>query len=511
MVLRKFTQKSQRRNKKIENKGESLLQVSNLKEKPVESIPQVAIIGRPNVGKSTLFNRIIGSRKAIVDDRPGVTRDRNIASCNYQGRVFQLIDTGGLDPSATEGMVEQIKQQSKVAIAEADLLVLAMDGRTGLTPLDEEIVSLVRGIKKPVFWAVNKVDTPKFEPLLADFYRLGLTDVFPISAEHGLGVDELLEAMLSYFPRGSEEQVPLNIPRVAVVGRPNVGKSTFVNLILGENRLVVSNQPGTTRDPVDTEVTYKGNPFILTDTAGIRRRGRIDRGIEGYSVVRAMRALGRSDVAVLLLDGVEGVTEQDTKIAGLIQRQGRGCVMLVNKWDLREDDISAQASYEQELHRRFPFFGFVPVVFASALNPQTVSQVFSKINKVMSEFSKRIPTGQLNQFLQRALEKNPLPLRAGNPLKSVYITQVATKPPTIALFVRHSGDVNTTYQRYLENLLRETFGFTGTPIKILVRNKNLPVQTRSKPKPKYKRQPKADSKGKVKVSRAETKKVKSKK
>ncbi|MGB0910436.1 MAG: ribosome biogenesis GTPase Der [Nitrospirales bacterium] len=470
-------------------------EVIEAQEKP---IPQVAIIGRPNVGKSTLFNRIVGTRKAIVDDRPGVTRDRNIAQCHYQGRTFQLVDTGGLDPSATEGMVEQIKQQSKVAIVEADLLVMAMDGRTGLTPLDEEIVSLVRGIQKPVFWVVNKVDTPKSEPLLADFYRLGLTEVFPISAEHGLGIDELLEAMMPYFPRGLEGGASLDIPKVAVVGRPNVGKSTFVNLILGEDRLVVSNQPGTTRDPVDTEVMYQGASYILTDTAGIRRRGRIDRGVEGYSVVRAMRALGRSDVAVLLLDGVEGVTEQDTKIAGLIQRQGRGCVLMVNKWDLRAHDAEAQVEYERELHRRFPFFGFVPVVFASALSPKTVSQVFPHVNKVMAEFGKRVPTGQLNQFLQRALEKNPLPLRAGHPVKSVYITQVATKPPTFALFVRHSGDVNKTYQRYLENVLRQTFGFIGTPIKILVRNKNPPSQSQSKPKPKFKLKPKSQSKAKAK-------------
>ena len=487
--MRKITSRAPRRKKK------NLEQVQTLPLPGIENslenpIPQVAIMGRPNVGKSTLFNRIVGSRKAIVDDLPGVTRDRNVAQCLYQGRIFQLIDTGGLDPSATEGMLAQIKQQSEIAMAEADLLIVVMDGRNGLTPLDEEIVSLLRGISKPVFWVVNKVDTPKSEPLLADFSKLGLTDVFPISAEHGMGVDELLEAMMLYFPKGHEEETFKPVPRVAVVGRPNVGKSTFVNLILGEDRLVVSNQPGTTRDPVDTEVSFDGNSYILTDTAGIRRRGRIDRGVEGYSVVRAMRALGRSDVAVLLLDGEEGVTEQDTKIAGLIQRQGRGCVLLVNKWDLRSQDPEAREIYEQELRRRFPFFGFVPVVFASALDPETVVQIFPKINKVMSEFVKRIPTGQLNQFLQRTLEKNPLPLRAGNPVKSVYFTQVATKPPTFALFVRHSGDVNTTYQRYLENALREAFGFIGTPIKVLVRNKNPSAQFKSKPKPKFKLKPK---------------------
>ncbi len=468
--MRKSTSKSRRRKKKTTGSIESP-QLPGVMESSKECIPKVAIIGRPNVGKSTLFNRIVGTRKAIVDDRPGVTRDRNDARCTYQGRVFQLIDTGGLDPSATEEMVGHIKHQSELAIAEADLLIVAMDGRSGLTPLDQEIISLVRGILKPVFLAVNKVDTPKSEPLLADFYTLGLTEIFPISAEHGLGVDELLEAMLPYCPRDQNEDLFDNAPRIAVVGRPNVGKSTLVNLILGEDRLVVSNQPGTTRDPVDTKISYQDTSYVLTDTAGIRRRGKIDRGIEGYSVARAMRSLGRSDVAVLLLDGSEGVTEQDTKIAGLIQRQGRGCVMMVNKWDLRVDDHEARASYEQELRRRFSFFGYVPVVFSSALDPKTVPQIFPKVDQVISEFGKRIPTGQLNQFLQRALENNPLPLRAGNPVKSVYITQVATKPPTFVLFVRHSGDVNTTYQRYLENALREAFGFIGTPIKVLVRNK----------------------------------------
>ncbi len=433
-------------------------------------LPLVAIIGRPNVGKSTLFNRIVGQRKAIVDDVPGVTRDRNIADCDYQGHVFQLMDTGGLDPSASEGMLAQIKHQSELAMREGDILIFLMDGRAGLTPMDEEIALLLRGMKKPVFWSVNKIDTPKSKPLLADFFQLGQSDIFPISSESGIGVDELLEAILPFLPKMSEEELPEH-PKVAVVGRPNVGKSTLVNASLGEERLVVSEQPGTTRDPVDSLITVNERHYVLTDTAGMRRRGRIERGIEGYSVARAIRALGRSDVAILLLDGVEGVTEQDTKIAGLIQKQGRACVLMVNKWDLRHQDPEAQTQYIRDIHRRFPFFGFVPVVFGAAIQQATLKRLFPKIDEVMGEFSKRIPTGRLNQFLQQALEKNPLPYRRGQPTKSVFMTQVATKPPTFVLFVRNPEDVSATYLRYLENSLRQSYGFVGAPIRILVRRK----------------------------------------
>jgi len=435
------------------------------------SPPLVAIIGRPNVGKSTLFNRIVGGRTAIVDDVPGVTRDRNVTECRYQRRIFQLMDTGGLDPSASEEMLAHIKQQSELAIAEADLLIVTMDGRTGLTSLDEEIVSTLRAIRKPVFFAINKIDTPKWEAHLADFYKIGQSHVYPVSAEHGAGVDELLEALFPFLPIEDSEEHNQDFPRVSVVGRPNVGKSTLVNTLLKQERLVVSRQPGTTRDSVDTLVSWEGKSYVFTDTAGIRRRGRIDRRVEGFSVARAIRALGRSDIAVLLLDGVEGVTEQDTKIAGLIEKQGKGCILLVNKWDLQPQTAEIKAQYLQALRRRFPFFTFVPVVFGSAFSKKTMNRLFPFIHTVMTEYSKRIPTGRLNQFLQRALEKHPLPLRRGNPVKSVYMTQVSIKPPTFALFLKHPEDVPSHYSRYLENSLRETFDFTGTVIKILIRGR----------------------------------------
>lgn len=433
--------------------------------------PVVAIVGRPNVGKSTLFNRIVGGRKAIVDDVPGVTRDRNLAECDYQNRVFTLMDTGGLDLEAEEVIVKQVKDQTQVAIEEADLIIAVMDGRAGLSPLDRDLADLLRPITKPTFLAINKIDTPKAEPLLADFYRLGVEPIFPISAEAGLGVDELLEALLPFLPQGTAELGNEELPRIAVVGRPNVGKSTLINTILGENRLIVSEVPGTTRDPIDSLIRLENQRFLFTDTAGLRRRGKIDRGVEGYSVARAIRAVGRSDIAVLVLDGIEGVTEQDTKIAGLIQKQGRGCLIFVNKWDLREADAEAHPAYNLELTRRLPFFSHVPVWYGSALRQDTPRQLFPRLMQILSDYAKRIPTRKLNLLLQQLLEKNPLSLKRGNPKKSVFITQVSTKPPTFALFVKSANKISDSYLRYLENAFRKEYGFRGIPLKILVRNK----------------------------------------
>lgn len=435
------------------------------------TLPLVALIGRPNVGKSSLFNRIVGRRVAIVDDVSGVTRDRNISDTDYRGHAFRIMDTGGLDPSVDEGLLAQVKRQTELAIVEADVLIVVFDGRSGVTPLDEKIMELLRGISKPLFLAINKIDTAQAEMLVADFYRLGHPTLFPVSAEHGLGVDELLEAMLPYFPPIAECPESQEVARIAIVGRPNVGKSTLVNTILGEDRLLVNDEPGTTRDAVDTVVTFQGKPFILTDTAGMRRRGRIDRGVEGYSVVRAMQALGRSDLAVLVIDGQEGVTEQDTKIAGLIQKQGRACIVLINKWDVCASDPHAKAHIVRQLDRRWPFFSFVPVLFGSAKDSRIPQRLFPEVKTVMAEFAKRIPTARLNQFLQQALEKNPLPVRAGHHVRSVFMTQVTTKPPVFVLFVRRPEDVAPAYLRYLENALRAQFGFAGTPLQILVRKK----------------------------------------
>lgn len=438
------------------------------------SPPLVAIIGRPNVGKSTLFNKILGMKIAIVDDVPGVTRDRNYADATYRNRKFRLVDTGGLDPSSSDSMLTLIRRQSELAIAEADILIVLLDGRSGLTPPDHEVVRLLRGVTKPLFYAINKIDTPKSEPLLADFYRLGTDQLYPVSAEHGLGVAELLDAIYPLLPSADESDELQQLPRVAVVGRPNVGKSTLVNALLGEERVVVSDVPGTTRDPIDSLVAHHDQCYVFTDTAGIRRRGKVDRGVEGYSVLRSLRAIGRSDIAVLILDGLEGVTEQDTKIAGTILKQGRACILLSNKWDLRVGDPNARQEYERELHRRFPFLTWAPILYGSALKPESVRRLFPLLKDVHTMFTKRVPTGMLNTWLQKILVTRPLPARKHKPsavTKSAFITQVATKPPVFALFVGHPEDLTPSYLRYLENQLRETYQFTGTPLRIMVRKK----------------------------------------
>jgi GTP-binding protein len=439
-----------------------------------EASPLVAIIGRPNVGKSTLFNKILGEKIAIVDDVPGVTRDRNYADATYRNRKFRLVDTGGLDLSASDSMLSLIRRQSELAIAEADILIVLLDGRAGLTPPDHEVVRLLRGVTKPLFYAINKIDTPKSEPLLADFYRLGTDQLYPVSAEHGLGVAELLDAIHSLLPSADEPDDLQQLPRVAVVGRPNVGKSTLVNALLGEERVVVSDIPGTTRDPIDSLVAHHDQCYVFTDTAGIRRRGKIDRGVEGYSVLRSLRAIGRSDIAVLILDGLEGVTEQDTKIAGAILKQGRACILLINKWDLRVGDPKARQEYERELRRRFPFLTWAPVLYGSALKPESIRRLFPLLKDVHTMFTKRILTGVLNTWLQKILVSHPLPARKHKPsavTKSAFITQVATKPPVFALFVGHPEGLTSSYLRYLENQLRETYQFTGTPLRLMVRKK----------------------------------------
>ncbi|HUK56523.1 MAG TPA: ribosome biogenesis GTPase Der [Nitrospiria bacterium] len=439
--------------------------------------PIIAIVGRPNVGKSTLFNRILGQRVAIVENIPGVTRDRNYAEATYGGRSFTLVDTGGLDPTEKSrgSILSQVKAQTEQAVAEADILILFYDGREGVTPLDQEIVSLVRRLKKPVFHAVNKIDTPKSEPLAAEFYALGIKTIYPVSAEHGLGLDELMEAVLPLLPPRPETEAPAaegtGTPRIGVVGRPNVGKSTLINALLGENRLVTDATPGTTRDSIDSRVRFGDKEYSFIDTAGIRRRGKIERGVERYSLARALQVIERCDLAVVVLDAVEGIVEQDTKIIGRVLKARKGCLVLVNKWDLRRNDPKAREKIGTELNRRLAFIPYAPVLYISALKGTPVKEIFERIDTIMTAYGRRIPTGPLNRAFEQAVSANPPPQRQGRPVKLNYITQAEVRPPTFVIFSNRPEQIKEPYLRYLENFLRDSFDFTGTPLTLRIRKK----------------------------------------
>jgi GTP-binding protein len=434
--------------------------------------PIIAIIGRPNVGKSRLFNRLLGKRVAIVEHQPGVTRDRNYALCDYLGRSFTVVDTGGLDLTIRGGIMAQVREQATRAIQESDLLLFVMDGKEGITSVDQEILRLLRHASKTVFYVVNKIDSPKDEKRMYDFYRLGVDSLYPVSAEHGYGVAELLDQIIKVLPPSDQPaEPPSELPKIAVVGRPNVGKSTLVNTILGEERLLTSEIPGTTRDSIDTLVEYKGRNYVFVDTAGIRRRGRIESGVEYFSVSRALKTLERCDMALLLLDGQEGVVEQDTKIAGQILKLGKGCILLINKWDLQEKEPQAMERFRTELARRFAFLSYAPTLFLSALTGKNIPQAFALIDQVMMAYTQRITTADLNRFFEATVKSHPPPSYRGRRVKLYYFTQAETRPPVFVTFCNYPAGVPAPYLRYLENQLRATFGFVGVPIKILVRKK----------------------------------------
>jgi len=435
--------------------------------------PIVVIIGRPNVGKSRLFNKLLGKRVAIVEDFPGVTRDRHYAECEYQGRSFTLVDTGGLDPTSKTGIIRQIKAQTEQAIEEADLLILMFDGREGVTPLDEEIVSLLRPLHKPIFYAVNKIDTPKSQSLMAEFYRLGIEKLYPVSAEHGLGVDELMEQLLPFLPDAAMEEAGVSeIPKIAVVGRPNVGKSTLINSLLGEERVLAHPTPGTTRDAIDTLIERQDRSYCFIDTAGIRRRGKIERGVERYSMARAEEAIKRCDLAVVLLDASEGIVEQDTKIIGKVLDLHKGLILLLNKWDLRRNDTKAQDKILLGLQRRLVFVPFAPFLRISALEGEGLDEIFKLIDRVMEAYTRRVKTGELNRWFRELLDTNPPPSQKGRRIKLNYITQAGVKPPTFVFFANNPRGVAESYQRFLENRLRLDFDLSMTPIRLLFREKS---------------------------------------
>jgi len=432
--------------------------------------PLVALVGRPNVGKSTLFNRLVGARLAIVEDMPGTTRDRLYADAEWQGRVFTVVDTGGLVLTPSDEITAQVRAQVQVALDEADVIVFLADIMDGLTHADMDIADILRRTQKPVILAINKADNPKREQGIHEFYALGLGEPLPISALQGKGIGELLEAITHALPTlPAEEEVRPHALHIALVGRTNVGKSSLLNRILGEERVIVSEQPGTTRDAIDTFVRFHGQEIVMIDTAGIRRRGRIEGGVERYSVLRALKAIGRADVVLLLLDAVEGVTAQDAHIAGYIYEQAKSTIVLVNKWDLVEKDSSTQSQYEAYIRRELKFMPFVPVLFVSALTGQRVSQILPLALRVNEQRQQRLSTEQINAILREATARHSPPSKYGKKLRFYYGTQVEINPPTFVFFVNDERLVHFSYERYLENQIRQYYKYEGSPLRLIFR------------------------------------------
>ncbi len=433
------------------------------------SNPLVVIIGRPNVGKSTLFNRIVGSDRAIVESLPGVTRDRNYMEASWREKSFIVVDTGGFYPEPEEDMFEQAREQAIFAVEEADVIIHLMDGKEGLNPHDIELARMLRTSGKKVLWTVNKIDAPTREDRLYDFYRLGVDTLLPVSAATGYCFEELMDRLISLLPAVREEDQKAEYPKVAVVGRPNVGKSTLVNTLLGKRRMIVSPVPGTTRDSIDSLCTYYGKKYLLIDTAGMRKKGRVGYSVERYSMVRAVRSIERCDVALIVLDASEGIVEQDLRVAGTVSRYGKGAVFLLNKWDLVKEPELAYKRYMDEFRVKFWFFSHAPVLTVSGLERKRVTKAFGLIDGVISERRKRIGTPELNAVLQRALSQTPLPAYRGRRVKVFYMTQVGTEPPEFVIFVNHPEGLKDAHLRFIERSLRDRFTFGGTPIRIFVK------------------------------------------
>lgn len=435
-------------------------------------IPTVAIVGRPNVGKSTLFNRVLGQRRAIVDDRPGVTRDRNFARADWAGRSFFLVDTGGLEPDSGEPMSSAIRQQVEAAMEEADLLLFMVDGETGPHPVDFRIAEVLRKADRPVLLTVNKMDEMPFDTGYHDFWELGLGDPVPVSSMIGKGTGDLLDAVVEALPPVAVGGADDDTLHVAVIGRPNVGKSSFINRLLGEERLVVSTEAGTTRDSIDTPLTYHGQRLIFVDTAGLRRQARIGRGLEYYSALRTERAIDRADICLLLIDSTEDAPVQDLRIAEKAWKAGCGLIIVANKWDLVEKDTMTAIEWERTLKQRAPSLGSVPVLFSSALTGQRVHKVLDLIVKVADTRSRRIQTHEVNEAVEELAARVPPPHYRGAPVRFLYATQAATAPPTIVIFANYPKEVPEHYVRYLRNGFRKRWGFEGSPIRIRLRSRS---------------------------------------
>ena len=432
------------------------------------SAPVIALIGRPNVGKSALFNRIIGENSAIVSEEPGTTRDRHFARADWNGRQFWLVDTGGLTDDPHIPMDLEIRRQVLQAIEEADLLLLVVDAKAGLHPSDVRVVDLLRESRKPWVLVANKVDDPRTTDFY-EFYELGAGDPIPVSAVNGKNSGDLLDAVVARIPQSAEEEK--DALRVAVIGRPNVGKSSIINRLLGEERLVVADSAGTTRDAIDTPMSYHGRTIVFVDTAGLRRQSKVEDGIEFYSSLRARRAIERAEICILVLDAVEGLHNQDLKIAALAWEHGRGLIIVVNKWDLKEKDQKTAQEFQKQCEEKAPFFKFVPFVFTSALSGQRVTKILDLIVEVEAERLKRVSTSQVNSILEQLVARRQPPQAAGREVKLNYATQVETAPPTIAVFGNSPDLVQEHYIRYLHNGFREAWGFNGNPLRVILRSK----------------------------------------
>jgi GTPase len=449
------------------------------------SNPVVAIVGRPNVGKSTLFNRIIGKNVAIVEDMPGVTRDRNYAEAEWEGKRFLLVDTGGFELDTEDPMYTKMREQTTLAVEESDIIIFLMDGKQGLLPTDIEVSHRLRASGKPVIYAVNKVDGERHEGLLPDFYRLGIETLFPLSSQHGQGFSDLMDELARLLPeqrfRGAEHDAE-TLPKIAIIGKPNVGKSSFINALMGENRMIVSPAAGTTRDSIDSIYQYYGKKYILVDTAGIRSRGKVGRGVEKYSVMRAVKSINRADVALVLIDASEGITEQDERIVGLAHEAGKGIIIVLNKWDLVTDKEERYKQFMKDVEQRLKFADYAAVLTISAVTRQRITKVFEEIDAVMTECQRRVPTAELNRVFERLVAGHEPPLYRGKRVKYFYATQVGIKPPTFIVFANYPLGVHFSYIRYIENKFREAFGFHGTPLRIFAkqRREEQPARKRKK-------------------------------
>ncbi len=435
------------------------------------SKPIVAIVGRPNVGKSTLFNQIGKKRVSIVEDMPGVTRDRIYLDAEWLNHEFTMIDTGGIEIDTDDRILSAIRHQARLAIEEADVILFIVDGKTGVTSADEEVGIILRNTRKPVVLAVNKVDSTKAMDDIYEFYNLGLGDPIPISASNALNLGDLLDKVVECLPKDQAEEEESDQIRVAFIGRPNVGKSSLVNALLGQERVIVSDIPGTTRDAIDTHFHTDGTNFVFIDTAGMRRKAKIDLPVERYSVMRSLRSVDRSDVVLMVIDAVDGVTEQDKKIAGYAHEAGKGIVIVVNKWDLVEKDSKTSLRFTETIRNELGFMQYAPVLFTSALTKQRVHRVIELVKFVAEQHSMRISTSVLNQVVTDATAINPPPSENGKRLKIYYTTQADVKPPTFIFFVNDPEIMHFSYLRFLENRLRESFGFEGTPLKLIVRGR----------------------------------------